>query len=203
MRLCSVTCFLLGSTPDAAQVIPELCLSPSWHKAPGYQTSGYWVTQHLYTQYNECTLTNTGAFPHFPPHPQGHIVFPQNARNNPLSSPSGNQRLPGLQAASMDSSALPSIESPPFLEPVRRRPHFAMWASTFPRATAMLSFLGINSSSNKPISYSKRQFAPWTQTWELPPSSALAVIYPHAVTHPVALLQTVPLPYGSPSFSGT
>lgn len=52
---------------------------------------------------------------------------------------------------------LPGTESPPFLESVRKQSHFVMWASTFPRTTAMLAFLGINSSSNKPISHSKRQ----------------------------------------------
>lgn len=56
----------------------------------------------LYIQYNDSTLT--GCLSSFPPHPQGHTFFLQNARNSPLPLPSGNQRLPNLQAFTTDSS---------------------------------------------------------------------------------------------------
>lgn len=56
----------------------------------------------LYIQYNDYTLT--GCLSSFPPHPQGHTFFLQNAINSPLPLPSGNQRLPNLQAFITDSS---------------------------------------------------------------------------------------------------
>lgn len=75
-----------------------------------------------------------GALSSCSPHPKGDTFFPQNARNNPLPLPSGNQRLPDLQAFTMDSST-PWHTNSPF--PVRRQPHFVLWASAFLRTFAM------------------------------------------------------------------
>lgn len=136
-----------------------------------------------------------GAFSSLLPYPQGHTLFPQNARKQ--APPIAIRESETADVHLLWTHLLPGIQSPPFLEPVSWKPHFDTWASTFPKTITMLSFLGINSSSNKPILYPKRQSAsvsPWAQTRDLLLSSVLDILQSSAATHLYCFtIQTVPL----------